>query len=78
MNVKEFRQEMEKQALVGSVLIGGLTAMGIKEEAAENRKKYGIKPRGMSGSTTLSSPYKYEFGGSNRVKRVGKSPHSLY
>jgi len=77
--MKFFKQEIEKRAVVGSVIVGALTAQAIKDDFKQNKAKYGIKSgTPASGSSGLSSPYKHQFGGSNVMRRTGKSPHSLY
>jgi len=77
--IKEFREEMEKRAIWGTLALGALTGMTINDEFKANKKKFAIKSgTPASGATQLSSPKSYDFKGSNVMKRTGRSPHSLY
>ena len=73
---KAFFREMEKRAIIGPALIGGLTAMDIGRQTRQMQQKTKLTSMGQNRNYELGSPYQYQFeGGKHTNFKTLRSPH---
>lgn len=78
--LKSFANEIEKSAVVGSLLMGGLHLMSLKDQIAEMQQRTQINPlqKDMAKGLKLRSPYSYQFeGGKDTGLKETITPHTF-
>jgi len=74
--LKHFSEEIEKKGILGSLVIGGLTAWDASGQVKELKSKVKLAPP-KSGTNVLGGSQQYQFeGGKHTSLKPTTSPHS--
>lgn len=73
-------KEMDKTAIVGTLLMGGLSAMDVASQTKEMKQKVQLNPLQRDANMKLAPPQAFQFeGGKHSPLKDVRTPHfSLY